>query len=168
MKTPLWIPSEYRVRNSNMNAFMTYVGQITGKSFTNYEDLYEWSFSDIKEFWKFIWVISGIIHSQPFTSILNNKSMSDSKWFEGAKLNFAENLLKYRDSHTAIISARENYPNINTSYKELYELVSSVAGSLKKMGVKKGDRVAGFITNIPEAVIAMLAAASIGRYSTAW
>jgi acetoacetyl-CoA synthetase len=162
MKTPLWYPSEDRIKHSNINAFQKYIERITGKTFSNYEELYNWSITDIEEFWKSIWVISGIIHSHTYTNILSDKFMPGTKWFEGAKLNYAENMLKYRDSHTAIISARENYPDIKLTYKELYDLVSSVATGLKNIGVNRGDCVAGFITNIPEAIIAMLATTSIG------
>ncbi len=88
--------------------------------------------------------------------------MFGAKWFEGAEMNFAENLLRYRDEHTAIISARENSPNVKLSYNELYRTVASLAASLREMGVKKGDRIAGFVNNIPESVIAMLAATSLG------
>jgi len=162
MKTPLWIPSEERIERSNMFAFMNFVTQINGISFNDYSDLYNWSVSNIEEFWQSIWVTSGIVHSHKYSSILKDKSMPGAKWFTGAKLNFAENLLKFRDIHTAIISSRENFPDIKITYVELYGLVASVAYHLKNMGIRKGDRIAGFITNIPEAVIAMLAATSIG------
>ena len=162
MKVPLWIPPEERIIHSNMHAFMKYAEQVSGRSFAGYNDLYNWSISDIEEFWKSIWVIAGIIHTHTYSSVLKNKSMPGAEWFEGAKLNFAENLLKYRDTHTAIISSRENFKDIKISYEELYELTSSVAFNLRKIGVRKGDRVTGYITNIPEAIIAMLAATSIG------
>ena len=162
MNNPLWSPSSERIKNSNMNAFMHYVDKIAHEPIKNYQDLYNWSVSNIEEFWKSIWIISGIIHSHKYDRILSGQKMFGAKWFEGAKLNFAENLLKYRDEHIAIISSREDAPTVRLSYFELYQKVSSVAYNLKKFGVKKGDRVAGFITNIPEAIIAMLATTSIG------
>ena len=162
MKDPLWVPSKERISNSNMHAFMKYASRITGKPFKDYNELYKWSISDIEEFWKSIWVISGIVHSNGYSNVLKSKSIPGAIWFEGARLNFAENLLKYRDSNTAIISSRENYPDIKITYKELFELTTSVAYNLRIMGVRKGDRVAGFITNTPDAIIAMLAATSIG------
>ena len=84
------------------------------------------------------------------------------KWFTGLNLNFAENLLKYRDDQTAIISKIENRPAKQISYKELYSEVEKLSSALRGLGVGKGDRVAGFMPNIPEAVIAMLATTSIG------
>ncbi len=162
MEVPLWIPSEERVSRSNLTSFTRYVEGLLNKKISSYQELYDWSISDLAEFWKSIWIISGIIHSKPYKSVLSGTGMFGAKWFEGAELNFAENLLRYRDGHTAIISSRENSPTISLTYAELYKAVASMAASLKEMGVKKGDRVAGFVNNIPESVIAMLAAASLG------
>ena len=159
---PLWIPSESRSLSSNMSAFMSYVEKLTGQSIGSYADLYDWSVSDIEEFWKSIWVLSGIIRSKEFVNVLSGRTMPGAKWFEGAELNFAENLLRYRDDRPAIISSREKQPDVIITYAELYKMVASLAEVLKNLGVKKGDRVAGFVNNIPEAVIAMLAAASLG------
>jgi acetoacetyl-CoA synthetase len=158
----LWQPSGDRIQNSNMTTFTRYIETLLGKEFASYQDLYDWSVTDIKEFWKSVWVISGLIHSRTYDKILSDKIMPGAKWFEGAELNFAENLLKYRDSSTAIISAREGHPTITLTYEKLFELTARAAKGLRELGVKKGDRVAGYITNIPEAIIAMLAATSIG------
>ncbi len=162
MKKPIWIPPAERVHHSNMSAFMRYVEQILKKPIGNYDELYNWSVTDVEEFWKSIWVIAGVIHSKKYNRILSERKMPGAKWFEGAELNFAENLLKFRDLHTALISSREDKPTIRINYSELYGYVASCADGLKRLGVKKGDRIAGFITNIPEAVIGMLAATSIG------
>jgi acetoacetyl-CoA synthetase len=149
-----------------MNAFMRYAEEITGQPVASYDDLYAWSISDIEEFWKSIWLHAGIIHSKNYTQILSEEIMPGAKWFEGAELNFAENLLRYRDTHTAVISCREGKPAVRISYKELYSLVARTAGYLKSIGVKEGDVVAGYISNVPEAVIAMLASVSIGALWT--
>lgn len=162
MKKPIWTPSVERVHHSNMSAFMRYAEQILHKPISNYNELYNWSVTDIEEFWKSIWITAGVIHSKKYNEILSGEKMIDVKWFEGAELNFAENLLKFRDHNTAIISSREDKPTLKTSYAELYGYVASCAKGLKKLGVKKGDRVAGFLSNIPEAIIGMLAATSIG------
>ena len=92
--------------------------------------------------------------------------MPGAKWFEGSTLNFAENILRYRDDHTAIISSREDKSDVILTYKELYDLVAACSFGLRKLGVKRGDRVAGFVTNIPETIIAMLAVTSIGAIWT--
>ena len=125
-------------------------------------DLYNWSVNNIEEFWKSIWEYSGIIHSESYNEVLIRKEIYNSQWFTGSKLNFAQNLLRFNDDNTAIISYRENHPSIRITYEQLNELVSRTAAGLKKLGVKKGDRVAAFISNIPEAVITMLAVTSMG------
>ena len=162
MTKPLWNPSDELIEDSNMFSFMKYVEKLTGKTIPNYEELYDWSVNNIEEFWKSIWIIAGVIYSRQYDTILSERKMPGTKWFEGAKLNFAENLLRFRDNHLAIMSYREDLPKVELTYNELYKKVSSLVISLKKLGVKKGDRVAGFITNIPEAIIAMLAATSMG------
>ena len=128
----------------------------------SYSDLYNWSVNNIEEFWKSIWEYSGIIHSESYNEVLIRKEIYNSQWFTGSKLNFAQNLLRFNDDNTAIISYRENHPSIRITYKQLNELVARTAAGLKKLGVKKGDRVAAFISNIPEAVITMLAVTSMG------
>ena len=162
MKKPIWKPSAERIHHSNMSAFMRYAEEILNKPISNYNDLYNWSVTEIEEFWKSVWITAGVIHSKKYSAVLSGEKMTGVKWFAGAELNFAENLLKFRDDHTAIISSREDKPVLKINYAELYSYVASCAEGLKKLGVKKGDRVAGFISNIPEAIIGMLAATSMG------
>ena len=158
----LWLPDPYRIEQANMTKFMKFVNEQYGNSFSGYLELYNWSVEKLEEFWEAIWKYSGIIHSSEYECVLDERKMPGAKWFDGAKLNFAENLLRYRDNKIALISYRENNPAIKLTYTELYKLVSACASGLKKIGLKKGDRVAGFVTNIPETVIAMLATTSIG------
>lgn len=162
MKKPLWIPSIQRIENSNIIRYIKWINKKYKKSFQTYEDLYSWSINNIEDFWESVWNYSKIIHSKKYTSVLISKQMFGSKWFNGTKLNFAENLLKFNDDKIAIISSREDNPNIYITFKELNKYVTSLAVSLKKMGIKKGDGVAGFVNNIPEAIVAMLATTSIG------
>ena len=163
---PLWIPSEDRILNSNSKKYYEFLKKEFNLSFRNYSELHDRSATDIEKFWESIWKFSGIIHSKPYEKVLDSKIMSGAKWFEGAKLNFAENLLRFRDDYVAIISSREDKPDYKITYKELYELVAACITGLKKLGVKKGDRIAGFVTNIPETIIAMLAATSLGAVWT--
>lgn len=162
MKKPLWIPSQERIDTSNINAYIKFINKKYKKSFNSYNELYNWSVNNIEDFWKSIWKFSKIKYSKKYDSVLNADKMFGAIWFTDAKLNFAENLLRYNDAKKAIVSIRENYHRIELTYKELNLLVAKLAYSLKKLGVKKGDRVAGFVTNIPEAIIAMLAATSLG------
>lgn len=162
LKEPLWIPSADRINNSNLLQFVSFVKNNYDFSGVTYSDLYNWSVNNIEVFWESIWKYSGIIHSQSYRKVLERKEIYNSQWFTGSKLNFAQNLLRYDDDHTAIISYRENYPSLKISYKQLNELVARAASGLKDLGVKKGDRVAAFISNVPEAVITMLAVTSLG------
>ena len=159
---PIWIPSAERVSNSNFTRYFSFLRTHFKKDFNNYEELYNWSINHIQEFWKSIWEYSGIIHSKSYKTVLSERIMPGAKWFKGSELNFAENLLRYNDDRDAIISIRENHPTIRITYQELYNLVAKCADGLKKLGVKKDDRVAGFVTNYPESVIAMLATTSLG------
>ena len=163
---PLWAPSEDRIKNSNFSKYYDFLRRDYDLSFSNYLELHLWSVTEIEMFWESIWKFSEIVHSKSYDRVLNKRIMPGAKWFEGAELNYAENLLKYRDNQTAIISSREDQPNVVLTYKELYDLVAACSTGLKELGVKKGDRVAGFVTNIPETVIAMLATTSLGAIWT--
>jgi len=159
---PLWVPSQSLIDNSNLSIFITFVNKHYNLSITNYAGLYKWSVTEIEDFWKAVWNFAGIVYSRQYDTILTNPAMPGAKWFEGAKLNFAENLLRFRDNSISIVSQNETGITNRITFDELYLKVSVCAGGLRDLGVAKGDRVAGFITNIPEAVIAMLAVSSIG------
>ncbi|HSP88035.1 MAG TPA: acetoacetate--CoA ligase, partial [Ignavibacteriaceae bacterium] len=162
MKTPIWIPSENRIKSSNMFKYLQYAETFSNQKFNNYNELYNWSVSDIEKFWESIWKISGIKYSENYKSVLTNHVMPGARWFEGSKLNFAENLLRFKDERTAIISSRENSESIRISYSELYDLVAKCSHSLKEFGIKEGDRVAGFVSNTLESIVAMLASTILG------
>ena len=162
MTQPVWRPTQDRIQNANLTQFIKQVSQKTGKKFSSYHELYHWSIQNLEEFWQSIWEFSEIVHSKKYEKILDADGMWRAKWFQGAKLNFAENLLRYRDDRTAIISWTEYREPVRYTFQELYLLVAKFAESLKQNGVKQGDRVVGYISNIPEAIIAMLAATSIG------
>lgn len=159
---PIWLPSEERIKNSNFQKYFSFLKTYFNKDFSDYIDLYNWSINDIEDFWKSIWEYSGIIHSNAYSSVLEKRIMPGAVWFKDSKLNFAENLLQFNDDQNALISIREKHPTIKLSYKQLYNLVARCAEGLKSIGVKNGDRVAGFVTNYPESIIAMLAATSLG------
>ncbi|MFZ1684682.1 MAG: acetoacetate--CoA ligase [Candidatus Zixiibacteriota bacterium] len=162
MNEPLWRPSPDRIAKSNLTAFMKRAGDRAGRTFQSYDELYDWSTDHIDQFWETVWHESGVIHSSSYQSVLSNDRMPGAKWFDGARLNFAENLLRFNDDELAIISWNEEGPCQRISYRELHRKVAACATGMRKLGLQPGDRVAAFIPNIPEAVIAMLAAASIG------
>jgi len=161
-KKPLWIPSQERIENSNIHSYMKYLQEKYDLSFDSYHELYNWSAKEIEKFWESVWKYSGLIHSKSYDAIIDERKMLGAKWFSGAKLNFAENILRFNDDEIAIISSREDKPDVTLTYSQLNKLVAECSAGLKKLGVKKGDRVAGFVTNIPETIIAMLAVTSLG------
>jgi len=134
----------------------------TGREFESYHDFYDWSVANPQDFWESIWKLAEIRHSKPFDAVLKGTEIWNAVWFDGSRLNFAENLLRYDDDRCAIISWAEDRQPLKISYKELKTKVAACAAGLKKLGVKKNDRVAAFIPNIPEAIIGMLATTSIG------
>lgn len=159
----LWKPSEERIQQTNMFHFMNTVNRKYGKTFTEYTALYDWSVNNIVEFWETFWEYSDILVSGSYSKVLDNpQKMPGAKWFEGAQLNFAENLLRYRDDQIALIFQSEGRHVTRLTYAELFKEVARVAMALKEYGVEVGDRVAGFMPNRPETIIAMLAVASIG------
>jgi len=159
----LWKPSEERVKNSNMYRFMLFVNKRHQQTFTDYDSLYAWSVSHISEFWAAVWDFVGIKASRGYDRVVDDElKMPGAKWFPGARLNFAENLLRFRDDSVALIFKGEDHPPVKMTYAQLYDEVARLAKGLKACGVGPGDRVAGFLPNMPEAVTAMLAATSIG------
>jgi len=163
MKTALWKPSAERIANANLTRFMKYLGEQRGQSFSSYDDLYQWSVTQRADFWESVWDFGGIIASRPYDQVLvDGDKMPGSKWFTGSRLNFAENLLRYRDEQTALVFKGEQQEAARITYAELYDRVARLAKSLRAMGVTVGDRVSGFVPNMMETVVAMLAATSIG------
>jgi len=163
MKTPLWVPSKERKETSNMKKFMDFVNQRYNKSFSEYLELYQWSVDNIPDFWASVWDFVDIKHSKKYDFVVDDPyKMPGTKWFGGAKLNFAENLLRYRDDKPAFIFIGETQERREITYKELYHFVAKIANALREMGVKAGDRVVGYMPNMIETVSAMLAATSIG------
>jgi len=159
---PLWTPSQDRIQNSNFTRYFSFLKNNYHLEFDSYENLYQWSISEISTFWESIWKFCEVQTSVPYKKVMGPSKMPGTEWFKGAKLNFAQNLLRYRDNHLALISIGEDRPPDRLTYQELYLSVAQCAQSLKKLGVKKGDRVAGFVPNISESVIAMLATSSLG------
>jgi acetoacetyl-CoA synthetase len=146
-----------------MKSFLDDVNRHFDLSLSGYDELFRWSVDNPADFWGHFWHFSGIKYTKAFDTVVDDpKKMPGAKWFTGARLNFAENLLSRRDDKTAIIFRGEAEIERRISYAELYDQAHRVAEGLKRLGVVKGDRVAGFIPNMPEAIIAMLGAASIG------
>jgi len=159
----LWKPSEERKKKSNITKFIDYVNKRYAQKISTYDELYSWSVSEIPDFWAAVWDFVGIKASKGYDTVVDDlKKMPGAKWFPGAKLNFAENLLRYRDNHTAFIFRGETQKTAKMSYAELYDTVARLAKSLRQIGVRPGDRVAAYMPNMMETAIAMLASTSVG------
>lgn len=163
MAMPIWTPSSQRVEAANVTRFMAMVRQEYAPSVTDYASLYRWSIGAPEEFWPAVWRFCDIKHSRAWDTVLEHPArMPGARWFSGARLNFADNLLRRRDEHPALVAWNEHGRYRVVSYAELYSEVARLARSLQAAGVVAGDRIAGFLPNIPETVTAMLASASLG------
>ncbi len=163
MPKPLWEPSQQRSKDSNMYRFMQGVNHNHGTAFTDYSGLYQWSVDNIGAFWAEMWRFAEIKASKTSEQVIDDPGkMPGARWFPGSRLNFAENLLRYRDEKTAVIFRGEDTVRRTLSYRELFAATAKVAASLRQAGVVAGDRVVGFMPNMPESIIAMLAATSLG------
>ncbi len=159
----LWQPSQERIKSTNMYRFMRRINDLFGTRFDNYQDLYQWSVDNIPDFWAQMWEFADIIHAKPYREVVDDPArMPGARWFSGARLNFAQNLLRFTDDRLAIVFCCEGGPVRRLTYADLYREVAHTAAALSSVGVQPGDRVAGFMPNIPETIIAMLAAASLG------
>jgi len=157
----LWKPDNNQ--QTHFNHFIDLVNSKYELDLKTYDDLYDWSVNNISQFWENTLDYSDIVYSGTYDRVIDNLKIKPGvKWFPGISLNFAENLLKYRDDKTAIISKIENHPQRKITYHQLFVEVEKLAAALRDLGVTRGDRVAGFLPNIPEAIIATLATASIG------
>ncbi len=129
----------------------------------DYAALYDWSVESPQDFWAAIWRFCDVKAAAPYANVLRDaSSMPGAKWFEGAKLNFAANLLEHEASGTALVFVNERGERTELSWHELRAQVASLAARLRALGLRRGDRVAAYIANRPEAVVAMLATASVG------
>ena len=157
MNEPLMRPAPAVAERSRMARFMRRAGC------ADYDALHAWSIANREAFWQALWDDAGVVASAPPRAVLaHGDDMLRSRWFPGAKLNFAENLLRWRDDRPALIATSESGERQALSHAELHRATARVAAQFRRLGVGPGDRVAGWLPNVPEAVIAMLAAASLG------
>ncbi|TMG81431.1 MAG: acetoacetate--CoA ligase, partial [Betaproteobacteria bacterium] len=154
--SPIWTPSPERVAQTAMARFMREAGK------SDYAALHQWSVEQAPEFWNRVWDFCGVIGEKGGETLVDGERMPGARWFPNARLNFAQNLLRRRDGAEAIVFWGEDRIKRRMTYKQLYDLVSRMAQALADVGVRKGDRVAGYLPNLPEATAAMLATASLG------
>jgi acetoacetyl-CoA synthetase len=163
MANSLWTPSAERVETAHITLFIQQVSEARGLSLDGYDELYAWSIEDPAAFWEEMWRAAGVIASRPPDATVVNPAMPGSSWFPGARLNFAENLLRFRDDHPALVFVHESgAPPVTVTYAELADQVARMITFLDDQGVGEGDRVAVLLPNRIEAVVTMLATAAIG------
>jgi len=163
MDTPLFTPPPQAVEATNLTRFMREAEQRWHRPLADYEALHRWSIERPEEFWSSLWDFAGIIaETRGERVLIDGDKMPGARFFPDAKLNFAENLLRRRDASDAIVFWGEDQVRRRLTHAELYDAVSRLAQALKADGVEPGDRVAGYMPNMPESVIAMLAATAIG------
>ncbi|MCZ6832054.1 MAG: acetoacetate--CoA ligase, partial [Gammaproteobacteria bacterium] len=163
MTAPLWTPSQGRIDNAQVTRFTRFVNERHDLALAGFDALYQWSVESDQDFWASVWDFCGVVASERGEQVLEDpEKFPGARWFPGARLNFAENLLRHRDDKVALVGLLENGSRQSLTYAELYTRGAQLAASLRAQGVVAGDTVAGFMPNIAETVIAMLATTSIG------
>jgi len=159
----LWEPSAELVERSRLREFMRWLQAERGLSFATYDELWQWSVDDLEAFWSAIWDFFGVQADGEFEQALGNREMPGAEWFAGTNLNYAEHVFADKDdAETAILHASELRDLDEQSWGELRAQVAAAAAGLRALGVERGDRVVAYMPNIPEAIVAFLATASIG------
>lgn len=161
MTGPLWQPSKSAIAQSQMAQFAEQAGVVAAAADVEYQQLWQWSVDNRQQFWKEIWQQFEII-GEMGDVVLAHDEMPGAQWFPKAKLNFAENLLRRRDHADAIVFVAEDGSRRAITFAQLAEQVRCLRTSLMHAGVGEGDRVAAYLPNVPEAIIAMLATSSLG------
>jgi len=158
----MWTPTATQVADANLTAFLAWLAD-RGRSFDSYDALWQWSVTDLEGFWQAIWDYTGIECSALPARVLGRREMPGAEWFPGARLNYAQHILRReRPGAAAVLSVTETAPLASMDWAELAGQVRILGTQLRAMGVRPGDRVASYLPNIPQAVIAMLATTSIG------
>ena len=162
----LWTPSPERIARSRLTHYQKWLAT-QGKHFADYNELWQWSVENIDEFWASIWEYFDLPCSVPYKQVLANRAMPGAVWFEGARLNFAEQLFRFNvdqgsGDKPAVIAESETRARTRLSWQQLREQVTAVSNTLRALGVQPGDRVAAYLPNTPEAVVAFFACASVG------
>ena len=159
---PLWTPSQEQIRNAPMTAFAAEAGKRAGRALADFDALHRWSVDDREGFWDLVWDYCGIVGDKGGRVLADGDRMPGASFFPDARLNFAENLLSRRGGGDALVFKGEDKVSRRMSWDELRAQVSQVQQALADAGVKTGDRVAAMMPNMPETIVCMLAATSLG------
>ncbi len=163
---PMWTPSAERVASANITAFARAAEARWDLRLPDYAALHAWSVGSPEQFWTSVWEFGGVVGERGERVLVDGDRMPGAKWFPEARLNFAQNLLRSRDERDALVFWGEDEVKNRLTHGELYRAVARFAAALREQGVGPGDRVAAYMPNMPETVVAMLAAASIGAIFT--
>ncbi len=159
---PLWSPDRVRRDRSSLHHFMERAEVRAGQEFSDYDSIWRWSVENTESFWDLVWDACGVIGDKGATILRDAQSITGAEFFPDARVNYAENLLRRRDDAVAMIFRNEKGEERQLSFNDVYDLSSQIAQALHHAGVGEGDRVAAFMPNTPETIIAMLAATSLG------
>ncbi len=161
--TLLWEPSPQRISHATITRFTRFAEDRAGRSFPDYLSLWQWSVDELESFWSVVWEFFDVKASSPYERVLGSREMPGASWFPGARLNYAEHVLRVGDDDVvALRHVSETRPLAETTRGELRERVARVATGLRALGVGEGDRVAAYLPNVAETVIGLLATASLG------
>ena len=163
MARVLWEPSGEDVERANITAYARWLAKEKGVHTTSYQELWAWSVRELEQFQESVWQYYRMGEGGSYSSVLETRKMPGARWFSGAALNYAESIFRGKDpGKTALIAATESGGAELVSWAQLKSKTAGLARSLGEMGVRRGDRVAAYLPNGPEAVIALLACASLG------
>lgn len=159
----LWTPSQERVQQANMTRFVRFVNDKYGLKIESYKELHQWSVDKIEDFWAALWDFVELKYSRRYDLVVRDLNrFPGAEWFPGARLNFAENLLRYRDDSPAFVFRGETQQTSRLTFAELFDETARLARSLRSIGVRPGDRVCAYMPNLIETAVAMLATTSLG------
>src|SRR5919202_1487439 len=163
--TPLWEPSEEFKESANITRYMEWLKREKSLSFDDYSELWEWSVTELEEFWASIWEYCDVRASKPYEKVLAGREMPGTEWFVGTELNYAEHVFRHADDRPdepAVMQQSELREMSAVTWRELRKQVGALAAGLRDLGVERGDRIVAYVPNVPEAVVAFLACASLG------
>ncbi|HNP94627.1 MAG TPA: acetoacetate--CoA ligase [Cyclobacteriaceae bacterium] len=159
MSRVLWKPNQHSIENANLAKFMAWLSVHRGLNFKNYDELWQWSVDEIDEFWKSVWEYFDILSEGTYKAVRSSDQMPGIRWFEGARLNYAEHVFRnFESGKTAIIHASEQKPTQKISWDQLQKDVSAFQRFLQDAGISEGDRVVAYLPCVPEATVAFLGA----------
>ncbi|MBO0701539.1 MAG: acetoacetate--CoA ligase [Candidatus Dormibacteraeota bacterium] len=162
MPDVLWTPDEKTVEAARLTRYRRWLNTRRGLDLGSYGDLHRWSVDHLEDFWASLWEYFEVAGEGPGEEILTTHDMPGARWFTGARLNYAENALRRRGDELAIVGRSQTRPGLDLSWEALYDAVARARAGLRALGIGRGDRVAALLPNIPEAIVAYLATASLG------